>query len=210
MKEKVAALKDSSEKINFSSLEQKIADLTKELSFSKEKLRNIEDSIQKVRLTNLDLQKKQENIKRRTESQQENLPESAKIMELRSKLQEKDQIIERLRLSAPEKLVRLENEIKEIRNLLQIGNEKPYFTTEEVVKKKQVERRSESRNREEVKDRFDDDELLMDWRRGDENSWNLSRDISPVEGRNFNYKRPQIPSRAWVKPKEDSGRFSAF
>ena len=210
LKQKTSNFRDSIENVNFSPFEQKISELSKEVAYAKEKLKTTEDCVQRVRLNNLDLQKKQESIKRRTESQQENLPESSKISELRYKLQEKDQIIERLRLSAPEKLLRLENEIKEIRSLLQTGtNPRPYFTTEEAVKKPPTERRSESRNRDDYKERLDDDELLIDWRKGEDHSWNLSRDISPVEGRQ-GYKRPQIPSRAWVKPREDLGRFSAF
>ena len=210
LKEKISNFKDSTESVNFSALEQKINELSKEVAYAKEKLKTNEDCVQRVRLNNLDLQKRQEGIKRRNESQLENLPESNKIAELRYKLQEKDQIIESLRLSAPEKLLRLENEIREIRNLFKTGNNsRPYFTTEEVVKKKPTERRSESRPRDDYKDRLDDEDLLIDWRKGEDTSWNLSRDISPVEVR-LNSKRPQIPSRAWVKPREDLGRFSAF
>ena len=209
MKAKVSNF-TSAESMNFSALEQKINELSREVAYAKEKLKATEDCVQRVRLNNLDLQKRQEGIKRRNESQLENLPESTKIAELRYKLQEKDQIIERLRLSAPEKLLRLENEIREIRNLFKTGSKsRPYFTAEESVKKKPTERRSESRPREDYHERLDDDELLIDWRKGEDNSWNLSRDISPVDLR-MNNKRPQIPSRAWVKPREDLGRFSAF
>lgn len=211
-KEKVTGLNNRAEKINYSALEAKISELSKDLAHAKEKLKSTEDSIQKLRLSNLDLQKRQESLKKKTESQQEHLPDSLKITELREKLQEKDQIIERLRLSAPEKLLKLENEIKEIRSLLQSkpNQDRPFFTTDEPVAKKKVERRSESRNREDLKEKFNEEELLIDWRKGEDYSWNLSRDISPVEGRNFTYKRPQVPSRAWVKPRDDLGRFSAF
>ena len=47
----------------------------------------------------------------------------------------------------------------------------------------------------------------MDWRKDD--SWNISRDISPVVDRNQGYKRPQYPARTWVKPRDNTGRFSA-
>ena len=212
-KEKVAGLKDRAEKINYSALEAKLSELNKDLAHAKEKLKTTEGSIQKLRLSNFDLQKRQESLKKKTETQQEHLPDSLKISELREKLQEKDQVIERLRLSAPEKLLKLENEIREIRSLLQsnANKDRPFFTTDEPVpKNKKVERRSESRNREDYKEKFNEEELLIDWRKGEDYSWNLSRDISPVEGRNFAYKRPQVPSRAWVKPRDDLGRFSAF
>lgn len=220
-KDKLNMFKERPSKANFIEQEQKIIELAKELSQTKEKLRITEENVFKSQNANNELKKTHESLKKSYEQEQENLPKNSKINELRRKIQDKDQQLEKFRSTTPNKLEMLEAEVRNIKSRLNNpinsyeNQEKPIFNFEEKVEKPSKRTASEKRETkhkiiEDIKDNIlsdDEEEMLSDWRK--EDSWNLSRDISPVgaDRNKGQYKRPQFPTRAWVKPRDDILRY---
>ena len=218
-RDKISMFKEKQPKINYTDLEQKIIYLAREASQAKEKIAITEDTMLKYQKIVLELKRQYDYMKNTYEKEHNLLPKSEKIKELKQKLSEKDQELERLKNHNPDKLEKLENELKEIKSLINpILNERPSLNYEEKVKvKKIIERGNKKKNEdilnnknEELKENFiSDDDFIADWKRDD--GWNLSRDISPVgiEIKQNAYRRPQNPTRTWIKPRDDIGRFSA-
>lgn len=199
-RDKISMFKAKQPVVNYSEIEQKDQDLQKELFQTKEKVKNSEETLIKLEAITADLKRQLNMIKNNCEHEQENLPKSEKIKEMRQKLAEKDYELEQLKRTNPSKLITLENELKEIKSLLEKNQDRPVFHYEEHITKKVPE--------EEIKENLIlDEDLIGDWRKDD--SWNISRDISPVGVRKAVYKRPQFSTRTWVKPREEVGRFSA-
>ncbi|OMJ90040.1 hypothetical protein SteCoe_7722 [Stentor coeruleus] len=220
-KDKLNMFKERPSNANFIELEQKIIELAKELSQAKEKLRITEENVFKSQNINNELKKIHESLKKSYEQKQESLPKSTKINELRRKIQEKDQKLEKIRSSTPNKLEILEAEVRNIKSRLNnpinlYGNiEKPIFNYEEKVQiplKRTASEKRENKHKtiEDMKENIisdNEEEMLSDWRK--EDSWNLSRDISPVgvDKNKGQYKRPQFPTRTWIKSRDDILRY---
>lgn len=216
-KDKINLFKDKQAKPNYTDLEQKAQNLVHELDETKDKIKIAEEKIARMEVSVMELKKNYDSLKKNHEKEQENLPKSQRIRELRQKINEKDQELEKLRNYNPDKLFVLENEIKSIKSIIERNYNGPTFNYEEKVERKSLKIPLEKKNSEvwdkkdeELKENLisDDDELLGDWRKDE--SWSISRDISPVgvDTKSSAYKRPQFPTRAWIKPKENIRRYS--
>ena len=215
-RDKISMFKTKPPKANYTDLEQKSQDLLRESTQARDKVRVTEEILEKMELLTGDLKQQLNSVKITYESPQGNFPSNERIKELRQKLAEKDQELEKIRNYNPNKLSTLENEIRDMKAMIDPmleRDERPVLHYEErvvgsSVKKVQVKKNAERKLEEELDEHLNiDEEALVDWRKDD--SWNISRDISPVVDRNQGYKRPQYPARTWVKPRDNTGRFSA-
>ena len=215
-RDKINMFKPKQPKVNSTEIEQKSQDLFRESTQARDKVNITEQILEKMKLITEDLKQQLTTVRIDCETPQGHFPSSERIKELRQQLAVKDQELERLRNNNPNKLATLENEIRDMKEMMDPiheKNERPVLHYEERVGKcnvKQVQARKnpEKNLEEELEEPLNsDEEMLVDWRK--EDSWNISRDISPVVQRNQACKRPQYSTRAWVKPRDNSGRFSA-